>query len=259
MAFVDEAKPGHQKHTFTGIRRSFPNRAIHMLIDRCLPVRAELFRRYEFLSETNWDIAILTFTQQGLQRLRELIAKITLERNRSSDPGTLEDRNKALEDFVKRANNPEVSLEEFSNEERTLDDTFLTPADMQVRALAFNWIDDPNQPQPTPGRIKNVPARDLIAEFDRLIVSMTRSPSADYTDSVHERDAADWQRRIRFINQLAVRAASVETPYIPTGWQLSERDGYWNADGSHDPELDEGEGSAGRTESGGEAPARPQR
>lgn len=250
QVYTDEAQPGKIKHTFTGLRQQFPNQAIHsVILQRILPFRREMFLRPEFQQEQRWETNLVTLFQRGLTDISDAVKEYT-DRNSASDVNkSLDERAKDLADFINKANAKDKSLETLAKDvAATHADEQTQPADQRIGSLHFDYTgNNPDYPQPTPGRMPNGSARVVVVGIDRLIVLMSNSHSADHPKTINEHDAAVFQSHLADLFNVIQRAGEVDTPYYPTSLRRSQLDGVFNADGAHDPDINDGSGQQGDT------------
>lgn len=235
------AAPGNLKHTFTGIRPVFPNLAIHKIIsEEFTPFRAALCRRPEFQSNGLWEQPLVTFCHSYLTKIAGAIRDLT-QKDEVSVTAPLTDRQKTLDDSIKRMIGSE-SLEAIAADSNsTHGDLFLQPATPRIQAITFDWTGiDPDVPQPTPGRFQDPSARVLITGLDVLIVEMTNSPSSNASRTIIRNDAAIWIAWIADLYNVVAQASVNRNPYIPEGLNRSQYDSIWNAAGASDTKLNDG-------------------
>jgi len=240
------SEPGMVKNTFTGIRATFPNLAIHKLIsEEFLPFRKALSRRPEFQTQGLWEGPLVTFVHQYLDRITNSIRQAT--HKDVSDVNTpLVDRVATLTGHVDRMIGTE-DLESIAQDfQATHSDQMLNPAMPRVQSLTFTWEGtDPDIPQPTPGRYKDASARVLMTGLDLWVVEMTNSPSSNAQRTINRNDAGIWITWMADLYNIATRAATDQTPYIPEALDRSQYDAIWNADGSKDTPVVDGAGGQG--------------
>lgn len=240
------ADAGKLKSTFTGLRSQFPNMAIHKVIsEEFCPFREALARRSEFATPGLWEGPIVTFTQSWLDKFCNSIRGITHKDELAADT-PLKERQQALAKHVERMISEE-SLEDIASDPNaTHGDLMLQPSSPRVQTLAFDWTgNDPNYPQPTPGRFKDPSARVLITALDVLVVEMTNSPSSNGSRTVIKNDSAMWISWLADMFNIAKNAATNRNPYVPEALQRGQYDHIWNADGGSDRLLSEGDGQQG--------------
>lgn len=248
VIYQDTAKPGTMRHTFTGVRPQFSNKAIHKIIEsHILPLRRELLQRPEFRSDAMWTADLVTLVQQGLDTIAKEIKQYTYRTDDIVAGKSLDERLKRQQEYMTKANAKGTSLEALAlDTEASHADEMTQPADQRIGALSFDWTgEDADYAQPTPGRIPNSGARVVIIGLDRLLVEMTVSNSADHPRSINEYDAATFQTQLADLFNVAAQAGSESNPYLPTGTRRSQLDQVWNADGTYDPTLMSGTGGAG--------------
>lgn len=236
--FKPEALPGKLKHTFTTIRRSFPNIAMHAIIGQIFLYRRELVARPEFQATVAWHDQLVTWVHNALTSIGVEIDHVTYRGSSVVKP--LRERNELLLKFVDTASSKDTSIEDLANQvDATHEDQLLPPVAFRNNTIAIDLDGtDPDYPQPTPARIKNVAGRQLIIGLDGLIVTMTRSQSADLASSINRWEAAFFKSRLADLYALATeRGGNDRMPHVPTAMRRSELDGSYNADGALDPSL----------------------
>lgn len=259
--FTAIAADGMMKNSFTMLRKTFPNRHIHVVIrENVFPFRIELARRPEFQSDVRWDEQLVLYSHLYLQNISDAIKRFTHRPVLRSDQ-PLQDRLNIQRDFIAAANDPSKTLEDLiAQGVPTHNDQVLQPATPFTHTLTFDETgNDPDFPQPTVGRYPDPKARILVYGLDRLVVNMSISPSADAVTTINENDAAIWQSWLVDAYQLVQRAGTTQTPYTPTGIRRSQLDNSWNADGKNDRPYSEGEGRHGDVVGGGTLAAAAQR
>ena len=248
VVYKDEADAGKMRHTYTGIRASFPNRGIHyIIVDSINPLRRELAVRPEAQQHGRWEMNLVTTVQQGLTDISDNIKKMTNQVSEQMLGASLADRVKKKQDYIDRANSLDVELEELAKDRNaTHSDEALGPANARITALNFDYTGaDANYPQPTPGRFPNAHFRAVISELDHLVVTMTNSASADHPRTINVYDAMIFQTILSDIFNIVENAGSLQQPVYPTGYTRAQLDGMFNADGTYDPDLNEGSGRGG--------------
>jgi hypothetical protein len=239
--------PGLLKNTFTGIRSTFPNVAIHKLIsEEFLPFRKALCRRPEFQSVGLWEQPVVTFVQAYLTKIRNSIVEVTSKDEVAVD-APLAERQAALNAHVDRMINTAETLEDIARDPlASHGDLMMQPATPRVQPLTFNWSgNDADYPQPTPGRYQDPSARVLITGLDMCVVEMTNSPSSNASRTINRYDASIWIGWLADLYNVARHAATNQNPYIPEGLNRSQYDNIWNADGSKDTPLGSGDAQNG--------------
>ena len=241
QVFTSVAQPGNMKYTFTGLRMTFPNVAIHYVLQQYWAYRRAIVYRPEVNVEARWSPAIVTWNQTALMSMVDRIKEVTDQQVFDPDK-PLKDRVKAEEDFVKQITSKSEDFEALAKaQSATHSDEFMGPADIVEPSISFDLTgNNADFPQPTSSRIKSEYYRDLMIGLDRLAVIMSNSPSSNLPNYVNPRDAAAWLTRIADIWHITNRAGSSEEPYLPDGLWRSQLDAVTNADGSLDRPASEG-------------------
>lgn len=236
--FKREAVPGKMKHTFTALRRSFPNVAIHAVIGHAFLYRKELCKRTEFDSTTAWNDLLVNFCHNCLTKLGEEIDEITYRGGAIQRP--LAERNKEMLAFIATATQKTTSIEALatSTDAQHADQVF-GPVEFNQTTIPFDVTgEDADYPQPTPSRFRNTAGRQLIIGIDRWIVFLSRTQSADLQRMINQYEAAIAKSMLSELYALvSTRGGNDELPFIPTSIDRSQLDDVYNADGSLDPSL----------------------
>ena len=248
IVWTPETDDGKVKHTFTGLRASFPNRAMHWVVmEGIVPFRVEMFSRPEKNTPAPWPEDLTTLAHMAIREIAEDMRRLADERSPDVVP-PLADREQRLREFVDRANDPSVTVEALAKGPgATHTDRILQAADERIAQVEFDFTgkQDPDWAQPTPARVVNRPMRALIISLDRLIVAMSRSPSADYQRTFHRQDVARWVALLADLHLIVNEGGENKEPYYPTRITRSMLDGTYNADGSDDPLVTDGGSQAG--------------
>lgn len=240
--FQPAAEQGFMRNTFTGVRATFPNVDIHMIIrEKILPFREELCRRPEFQSQVVWREALTLFCHQSLQAISDGIKMHTYRAVMTADQ-RLADRSRVQSDFIAAANSPNSLLEDLlANGIPSHRDQQMNPASPHINTITVDFSgEDPKYPQPSPGRYPDAKMRILVVGLDHLLVEMTNCPSADAPSMINPEDAAFWQSCLVDGYALVTRAGTIQTPYIPTGLGREQYDGIWNANRGFDRPIEDG-------------------
>lgn len=248
VIWTPETEDGKVKHTFTGLRASFPNRAMHwVFMNRIAPLRIEMFSRPEKNTPAPWPEDLTTIAHVAIRETADDIRKLADEKSPDTVP-PIADREKRLKDFIERANDEKVSIETLANDpEATHSDRILQAADERIAQVEFDFtgLQDPDWAQPTPARCQNRPLRALIISLDRLMVAMSRSPSADYQRTFHREDVARWIAILADLHLVVNEGGENQNPYFPTRITRGLLDETFNADGKMDPNVTDGGSQAG--------------
>lgn len=248
IVWTPDTKPGHIKHSFTGLRPAFPNRGLHfVIIDRIIPLRKQLLTRSEKQQPGRWEKSLATYAQEGLESINAGIQHMRHDAD-TTDLKTLEVRRQERDAFIKRAG--VESLEKLAaDKDATHTDELLGGTTPRIASVHFDYtgLKDPNMAQATPARVQNSDMRSLIIELDGLVVAMSNSPSADHPRTINEHDAAAFTAALADLFKLVDRAASLTEPYHPSGTLRGQYDDGFNADASFDPEATAGGGLQGES------------
>lgn len=243
MAFQVEAKEGYLKHTFTSIRKSFPNLLIHKIINETVvPLRVEIMRRTETGSSSILGDSLRTTMLSALQDIRNAYQEHA--NTAVFDPEiTLKERkdrkNAYINRLLDRANTAEIEVRkaDFSHS-----DELLPATDGSFHSLTFNFQGDKDLDwaQPTTERIDHPILREVVIGLDRLIVEMTRSHSADDPRTIIAEEAALWISDLDNIYAVVEEFDPGARTFFPTATSLNERENAFNADGKWDVPVVQG-------------------
>jgi len=94
--------------------------------------------------------------------------------------------------------------------------------------------------QPTPERVQNDLLREVIVAIDRMIVQISRSHSADNPRTILAQEAAQFITDLDLIYEAVDSFDPGKTVFHPSAISLNERDNFFNADGTYDVLVTEG-------------------
>lgn len=251
IVYQDEPGVGRMRHTFTGLRSTFPNLAVHYVIGKqILPLRIAIVQQGAGQQDGHMDVNLMTHIHDGIDNITQTLKQVTFDGHDELANATLEQRRQRQQDFIKKANDPTYSVEEMAKAlGASFSDALLQPVGTGDPSLNFDWEGkDPDYPQPTPGRFPNSDVRMIIVGLDLITVHMTVMPSASVRRNINAEDNGRLQAMFADLYGLASWAAQRIQPYNPTGTLRSQMDGVWNADGTADPYLNEGDGQRGEQE-----------
>lgn len=237
MTFQIEAKDGYLKHTFTGLRKAFPNLMIHKIItETMVPLRVEIMRRTEDGGSGMLTESIRTYVLSAIQDIRNEIQEHanTIVFDPTTTLATRKARRAAYIARVLDKNNTseiEVRTADFSHS-----DELLPPSDMSIHSITFNFEGntDLDWAQPTPERVDHPVLREVVIALDKLVVEMSRSHSADDPRVIIADEAAQWISDIDNIYAVVEDYDPTTRVFHPTATSLNERENSFNADGSWD-------------------------
>lgn len=243
MAFEVESKDGYLKHTFTGLRKSFPNLLIHKIINETIcPLRVELMRRTEGGASGTLTDSLRTLMLTALQDVRNQFQEFA---NTVVYDGTVtlqqrkDNRNSYINRILDRSNTAEIEVRnpKFSNS-----DELLGAADVAIHSVTFNFEGnvDLDWAQPTRERVDHPVIREVIIGLDKLIVEMSRSHSADDPRTIIADEAAIWISDLDDIYAVVQDFNPGARAFFPTATSLNERENEFNADGSWDVPFTQG-------------------
>jgi hypothetical protein len=243
MTFIGEAQPGKMRHTFTGIKTMFANYLLHKIINECIrPFRVELMRRTEGGGETQLSETLRTYMLDEIQNLRTQIQLYAF--TAVPDPEvTLADRKKRRDEYINRMLDKKITAEEVTREEAfTHSDEVLEPSDAAYWTVTFDYTGqfDKDMAQPTPERVQNDLLREVIVALDKLVVKMTRSHSSDSPRTILAQEAVDFITDLDLVYQVIDSYDPGKVPFRPTAISLNERENFFNADGTFDPNVTDG-------------------
>lgn len=243
MAFVLGTKDGFMKHTFTGLRKAFPNLIMHKIINEAIvPFRVELIRRTETGGESILTDSLRTYMLNCLHNLR-----IQIQDHANTavfDPdATLAQRMKRRDEYINRILDKENTAEkEVRRPEFSHSDELLESLDASVHSVTFDYTGtrDLDFVQPTPERVQNPVLRQVLVAIDRFVVQMSISHSADNPRTILADDAARWISDLDNIYAVVDKYDPGLAVFHPTALSLNERENMFNADGSHDFPVTQG-------------------
>lgn len=237
MAFEVEAKDGYLKHTFTGLRKSFPNLMIHKIINETIvPPRVEIMRRTEGGSSSILGDSLRTYLLSALQDVRNAIQDHA--NTAIYDPDVTlkvrkDNKNAYINRVLDKKNTAEIEVRrlEFSHS-----DELLPATDASVHSLTFNFEGnkDLDWVQPTPERVDHPVLREVVVALDKFIVEMSRSHSADDPRTIIAEEAALWISDLDNIYAVVEDFDPGTRTFHPTATSLNERENAFNADGRWD-------------------------
>lgn len=237
MAFQIEAKDGYLKHTFTGLRKSFPNLMIHKIVNETVvPPRVEIMRRTEGGSSSILTDSLRTYLLSALQDVRYAIQEHANTAVYEPDV-TLETRKKNKNAYINRVlKRDNTAEEEVRRPEFSHSDELLPATDASVHSLTFNFAGDKDLDwaQPSPERIDHPVLREVVVALDKLVVEMSRSHSADDPRTIIAEEAALWISDLDNIYAVIEEYDPGSRTFHPTATSLNERENAFNADGKWD-------------------------
>lgn len=248
LVFKEEAAAGRMRHTFTGLRATFPNLAVHYIIAKqVLPLRLSIVQQAVGQQDRHIDGTLMTHIHDGIDHITQTLKQVTYNGQNDQAAMSLEQRRKAQQAFIEKASDKGYTVEEMAKAlGASFADSLLQPVGSNDPSLAFDWEGkDPDYPQPTPGRFPNSDLRMIIVGLDLITVYMTTMPSASIRRHINAEDNARLQTMFADLFGVVTWAGQRTEPYNPTGTARSQMDGVWNADGSKDPLLNEGDAQRG--------------
>lgn len=235
--FEVEAKDGYLKHTFTGLRKSFPNILIHKIVNETVvPLRVELMRRTEGGSSSILTDSLRTMMLSALQDVR-----FEFQEHANTavfDPDVTlkfrkDQKNAYINRVLDRANTAELEVRRptFSHS-----DELLPASDASVHSITFNFEgnSDLDWVQPTRERVDHPIIREVIIALDRLVVEMSLSHSADDPRTIIAEEAALWISDLDNIYAVVEEFDPGSRTFFPTATSLNERENSFNASGKWD-------------------------
>lgn len=235
--FSQTTEDGKIKHSFTGLRKEFPNYLIHKIINEgILPLRKELMKRPESGGETQITDSLRTYMMTGLDYISRLFQTHAFTKVYDPD-ATLatrqQDRDSYINSVLDKSSTPESRSRQ---SDFTHSDNLLPAADAAVHSVSFDYVGltDKDMAQPTPERVQNSVIREVIYGLDLLVVQMTVSHSADNPRTILAQEAARWLTDLDEIYYVVDSYDPGTTPFHPTALSLNEKDNMFNADGSYD-------------------------
>ena len=246
MAFVAEAKDGYLKHTFSSLRKTFPNLVVHKIMNEAIfPVRVELIRRTEGGGETIVGDSLRIYMLDSLEYLSQQIK--THANTNVFDPQAKLSTMKAKRDaFINRQLDKSISLEsEVRRVEFTHSDELLEASDPSFHSITVNFEGDKDLDwaQPTRERVQNPLLREIIIGLDKLVVAMSISHSADNPRNILADEAARWNSEVAQLYNVVDSYDPGTAVFHPTALSLNERENTFNADGSYDVPATKGTGT----------------
>ncbi len=245
MTYIVGADPGKMKHTFTGLRTAFPNSRLHLfLASAYIPFRKELLRRKEVgNSSSGITEPLRTKVLENLQFFMRQLQQYTAETGATS-AATLDERIANRTKFMDAVLDKSMKLETLAEQSAaTHTDQVLGASVSAINTLTFDYegVSDRDMAQPTPDRVPSIAIRALIVGLDRLIVDMTNSHSAENQFTFVREDVTSWITRLSDMYHEFELYNTTEWPYLPTNMSLNEVEQRFNADGSFDIAVTEGD------------------
>lgn len=237
MAYVPEAKDGYLKHTFTGLRKTFPNLVIHKIMNEAIfPFRIELMRRTEGGAATLLEDSLRVYMLDSLRFLRNQIQThantVVFEPNAS-----LADMKKRRDAFVNRMLDKSIEPEtEVRKTEWSHSDELLQPSELSYHSVTINFEgnSDLDWAQPTRERVRHPVLREVIIGLDRLVVMMSQSHSSQNPRCIIADESARWGLEVLNLYYIVDNYDPGNAVFNPTALSLNERQNMFNADGSWD-------------------------
>lgn len=261
MPFNVGAVEGKMRHTFTGLKPTFKNLHIHLILSQCfVPMRQELMRRPEAASESGMSESLRTLLFEDIECWAKHIRKY--QSGESLDPLiTLTERRDRRSDFSKRILDVGEDFETITRDPAATHlDRILPPGTATPTTVTFDYKGSTNTDfaQPTPDRVQHPILRSLIVATDYLAVEMTRSHSSDLEATIISEEAVIWLAGLSDIYRILDDYDPNTFPFHPTATSGNEKEQFWNADGASDPLISAGDApgevaGTNRTTSGGAA------
>lgn len=248
LIYVEAAQPGKMRHTFTGLRTTFPNLGIHYIIAKqVLPLRMLIVQQGAGKQEGPIDVNLMTAIHDGLDNITQTLKTITFTGQGNLANATLDTRRKAQTDFIGQSADCKYTVEQMANAlGASFADALLQPVGINDPTVSFDFQGkDPDYPQPTPGRFPNNDIRMIIVGLDLITVYMSTMPSASMRRQINQEDNARLQAQFADLYAAASWGAQRSEPYNPTGTMRSQLDSVFNADGQFDPDMNEGDAQKG--------------
>lgn len=248
LIYKSAAEVGKMRHTFTGLRPTFANLAVHyVLAKQVLPLRLSIVQQGAGLQDGHIDTTLMTHLHDGLDNITQTLKQMTFEGQAEQAAASLAERRKQQQDFIAKAGDKDYSVEQMAQAlGASFADALLQPTGSNDPSLQFDWEGkDPDYPQPTPGRFPNADVRMIIVGMDLITVYMTTMPSASIRRHINAEDNARLQAMWADLYGVVSWAGRRTEPYNPTGTMRSQLDSVWNADGAKDPFLNEGDAQRG--------------
>lgn len=243
MAYQSAAKDGYLKHTFTGLRKTFPNLIIHKIMNEAIfPFRIELMRRTEGGSASLLEDSLRTYM---LDNLRYLANQVKIHANTVVfDPmAKLADMKKRRDAFINRMLDKTIEPEdEVRRAEWSHSDELLQASELSYHSItiAFEGNGDLDWAQPTRERVRHPILREIIIGLDRLVVVMSQSHSSQNPRMIMADEAARWNTDIYNLYCVVDNYDPGNAVFHPTALSLNERENMFNADGTWDVKATEG-------------------
>ena len=264
MPFKVAADPGKMRHTFTGIKPTFKNLHIHLILSQCfVPMRQEMMRRPEVASESGMGDSLRTLIFEDIECWAKYIRKY--QAGDALDPGiTLQQRRDRRKQFSDRILDVGEDFETITRDpEATHMDRILPPGTATPTTLTFDYKGEVNTDfaQPTPDRVQHPVLRALVVASDYLAVEMTRSHSSDLEATIISEEAVIWLAALSDMYRILDDYDPNTFPFHPTATSGNEKEQFWNADGQNDPPISQGDApgearGTNRTTRGGTTPIR---
>ena len=244
MSFKASTDPGKMKHTFTGLRAEFPNQHIHAIIlNAYKPLRVEIMRRSETGMEATLPEPLRTTIFEGIDYLVQEIREYTAESTMAPNI-TIDERKKLRQDFGEEIRDKGTDFEKLARQNSaTHQDRVLQPGTTIPMSLTFDYqgLGDKDFAQPTPDRVQHPVLRTIVIGLDKLVVMMTDSHSADTETTIISREAEIWLAFLIDLRNVLDKYDPGNMPFFPTSRSINERETSFNADGSNDPLISDGD------------------
>lgn len=242
IRFRTRAEDGRMRHTYTGIDGAVRNRtSIFAIMELLNPFRVQFAMRPEFIKNTDWSEALVTWCHEFVDMTGEFIKNRT-NMDSMDTLAPLADRVDKRLAFVAKA--VESTPEELATDITSSHGDELVEAVLPNSInLGFDWTGtkDPNFPQPTPEFMVDGHARAFVTRMDHLAVFLTVCPSASQASLFNQEDAARMKAvYLAELHAIASAAHHKNRPWHPSGLAPAEFASSWNANGSYDPKLDDG-------------------
>lgn len=248
LIYKEASTPGRMRHTFTGLRTTFPNLGIHYVIAKqVLPLRILIVQQGAGKQEGPIDVNLMTAIHDGVDNITKTLKTLTFTGQSNLANADLATRRKAQADFISKSADAAYSVEKMAEDlGASFADALLQPVGINDPTVSFDFKgNDPDYPQPTPGRFPNNDIRMIIVGLDLITVYMTTMPSASMRRQINQEDNARLQAQFADLYAATSWGAQRSEPYNPTGTMRSQLDAVFNADGSFDPALNEGDAQKG--------------
>lgn len=243
MPYVPEAKDGYLKHTFTGLRKTFPNLLIHKIMNEAIfPFRIELMRRTEGGGASIMEDSLRVYMLDSLKYLSDQVK--THANTVVFDPmATLGDMKKRRDAFINRMLDRTIQPEdEVRKPEWTHSDELIEAADLSFLSITINFEGDKDLDwvQPTRERVPHPIMREIMIGLDKLVVAMSQSHSSQNPRCIIADEAARWNLDILQLYAVVDNYDPGNAVFNPTAMSLNERENMFNADGSFDVPVTKG-------------------